>query len=231
MHYAEPFIAKMNSEDFCYAMQARCCVLRTSATRCTCGFELRGNPAVINLAHVFTCSHNAISYTQRHEEIVSAIAGYAKERLGLPIDREPSMFPNYDKQRMTRPDLTIFLPRSSAVIDVTVATNICASYIGVEHPANKAAQLKSTKHGDCVSEAGSFVFFPIALESSGAMDEGVDDFIQHLSTETDAVNSKDLRRELCFVVSTALQRGNARIIKNALARISKHDTPGTRANF
>ena len=112
---------------------------------------------------------------------------------------------------------------------MTIITNTCQSHRDSVEPTKTAATAKNSKHKTNVESAGAYQFFPMVLESSGNCDSLFDDFINHCARYLPMGDKKDFRRRFCFATSVALQRGNARIIKHAYARIRSTGTFGTHA--
>ena len=57
----------------------------------------------------------------------------------------------------------------------------------------------------------------------------MDVIIQVLARELPRTDPKEFRRAFCFATSVGLQRGNARILKHAYARLVASATFGTKA--
>jgi hypothetical protein len=213
----------INTEDFCTAMQLRMEYCRPVTSHCTCGHSLR-HGGIEALSHLLTCPENLVSYNVRHEEIVSAIIKVLKA-FGFSVQREPRQFSGPNDQK--RPDLTVFLSRTSVVIDVTVVTNTAESWNTRADPAAAAANDKRAKHSDNVCQQGAYEFFPLSCESSGHIDPCFDTMIKTLCTELPLDTAKHFKRAMCFATSVALQRGNARILKHAYHRLREAATLGT----
>jgi hypothetical protein len=222
MMYALPQYS-MSTEDYCLATQLRVEHSKAPTSHCTCGFALR-HGGIEALSHLLTCTDNLVGYNVRHEEIVTSLTKVLKE-FGFSVQREPRQFngPNDEK----RPDLTIFLSRVSIVLDVTVVTNTASSWNTRSDPAAAVAQQKRNKHSDNVSAQGAYEFYPVACEASGHVDPSFDTMLRALSNELPIGTAKHFRRSMCFALSVAMQRGNARILKHAYRRLHEAATFGT----
>jgi len=165
-----------------------------------------------NIAHAMTCGDNKYTYVHRHNEIVCAIQAVAS-RWGFPTTREPTFFSGSVDGK--RPDLVIHTARVSPVIDVTVVTEFAPSHVPEANVADHAAAAKAAKHAYIDrSDSGVYSFFPIVLEASGAVHHKLDALIVAMGGEA------DLKRQMCFAVAVALQRGNARILGHFFARVT-----------
>lgn len=218
--YAEP-ASHMSPEDFCYAMQLRCGFAKPKYKICECGSSLPGG--FESLAHLLVCKNNYYGYNSRHEEIKNELIKILKA-WGFNVQPEPKQF--HSAEHDTRPDFCVYLSRVSPVVDVTVVTNIADSYVKDDSPADRAAEEKVKKHEANVVSKGAFEFYPIAIESSGNAHHGFDDFITVLESELPFGSRRKFRRAMCFALSVALQRGNARILKGAYTRIDDRATFG-----
>jgi len=112
--------------------------------------------------------------------------------------------------------------------DVTVVTNTAASHADKADPAGVAAEEKTQKHAGNVAAAGPYDFFPLAFESSGTVHPLFDKLVEVLGRNLEFGDRKEFQRNMCFSVTTALQRGNARILKHTYARIGASKRFGSR---
>jgi hypothetical protein len=204
-------------------MQMRLEYCRAPTSHCTCGHSLR-HGGIQAITHLLTCHDNTVGYNVRHDDIVAALIKVLKE-FGFSVQLEPRQFSGPEDNK--RPDFTVLLSRVSIVVDVTVITNSAASWNNRTDPAATAAAEKSNKHGDNVAQQGAYEFFPLACESSGHVDPTFDSMIRALCNELPVGTSKHFRRAMCFALSVALQRGNARILKHAYRRLHEAATLGT----
>jgi hypothetical protein len=100
-------------------------------------------------------------------------------RASIPSVKEPHGLARSDGKR---PDGLTLIPWSrgrSATWDVTVADTTAASYIAMSSTcaasaAEAAAQRKNTKYSDI---AQSYLFYPVAVETMGPINEVGQDFI------------------------------------------------------
>ena len=148
---------------------------------------------------------------------------------GFPTQLEPRQFGG--SEDVKRPDLAVYTSRTSPIIDVTVVTNTAPSHCEKIDAAAGAAQAKTTKHEENVNSKGNYKFYPIVCETSGHIDSAFDDFVALLTSALPFGSKKQFRREMCFAVSVALQRGNARIMKHAYGRLEDANTFGRRKCF
>jgi len=227
MQYAEVQCG-INSEDFVYAMQLRCQFFQRKYKTCTCSFKFSSASDIECLGHLLTCSENTYGYLQRHDEILAELKTVLRN-FAFAMQAEPRQFsgPNDDQ----RPDLLVFSPWNSSVIDVSVVTNIAKSHAHLGSPADGAASDKVTKHRINVESKGDYTFFPVIFESSGLVHGDFDAWVAFLQRQVILGSRKQFRRAMCFAASVALQRGNARIIKHAYARLEAANRFGSRSNY
>lgn len=208
--------AEMESQDFAYAMQIRHAHVPADIHWCTCSAPIPHS--MEGIAHLMTCRHNTVTYNDRHEEVVSAINRYMKDR-GFHTKHEPRNFQTDDTKK--RPDLTISTSRMSPVIDVYIVTNFCPSHRKTPNVATVIAEEKIKKHAEEVEKEGDHIFFPFVIEASGHWEGRCDQFVNELANYLAISDRPVFRRQLHMLVSTAVQRGNARILASAIARIRK----------
>ena len=120
-------------------------------------------------------------------------------------------------------------PQVSPVTDIRVITNTCMSHRGHENPTAPVSKEKITWHGESVARAGAYKFYPMVMEASGHCNESIDEFMQVVIRELPKHQHKAFRRDFCFATSVGLQRGNARILKHAYARLVASATFGTKS--
>jgi len=65
------------------------------------------------------------------------------------------------------------------------------------------------------------------MEASGHIDPAFDTFVRTLANDLPIGSAKHFRRAMCFAASVGLQRGNAKILKHAYARLEEAATFGT----
>ncbi|MBL4704800.1 MAG: hypothetical protein JKY54_09780 [Flavobacteriales bacterium] len=207
----------MSSDDFNIALRLRHGYMPDRYQHCTCSFSFRDCEPIAALSHLLTCNTNIYSYTSRHDEIASDINQVLKD-YNFATRREPRDF-HGDDDRM-RPDVTIFTSLVNRVIDVSVITNTSASHAGRKDAAGHAAALKEAKHQENVKKFPGHEFYPVIIESSGHVHASYDKLVKYLSKH---VPYDDVRRftvEMHRALTTATQRGNARILKGAMHRIN-----------
>ena len=73
------------------------------------------------------------------------------------------------------------------------------------------------------------MFYPLVAETSGHIHPTFDKLVKDLSNSIPIGDAKAFKRDMCFAVSVALQRGNARILKHAYERLEDSMTFGSRA--
>ena len=217
----------MSSSEFALAMRFRCEIWPTLASKqCTCGFQFVTD-ALDNYTHALTCTDNVYSYIGRHNEIVRSIQRVVKAA-GFDTQVEPTQFHGTHSSHAAataladakRPDITVFTHESSPVVDVSVVTNTCRTYLSSD-AAGRITKKKNDKHKDNVEKIEGYTFYPLVLESSGAAAPELDTFASHLSRSLPFGSTKHFRQVLIHEVITALQRGNARILKHYFARVMK----------
>jgi hypothetical protein len=117
------------------------------------------------------------------------------------------------------------------VVDVNCICNFAESYNNSSDASHIGASKKVDKHEQNVVSHGEHIFIPIILEVSGHIHPSFDTLISKLAEQLPQLEAKEFRREMCFAVSVALQRGNARILKGAYERLRRAQTFGSRLNF
>jgi hypothetical protein len=209
----------LSGEEFATAMRLRCEYWPDSVGHCTCGFPFPVEDAMSCYAHLLHCPDNTFSALGRHDGVCSDIDALVRTA-GFHTRREPTDFGGELDEK--RPDLTVFTAKLSAVIDVTIVTNFCRSYcnLGAGAAAANARQKKDAKHAQNVESAGPYRFFPIVIESSGHCDSSIDDFSRFLASRLPFGAQKPFRAKMNHTIAAAVQRGNARIVQAAFARIA-----------
>ena len=95
--------------------------------------------------------------------------------------------------------------------DVSIVVNTAPSALRHKDPAEHRAQEKRKKHEANV-KARNAEFFPLVLETSGAIHHDFDKFITAIASRLDKGMQRPFRKQMLFVVSDALMRGCARTV-------------------
>jgi hypothetical protein len=175
------------------------------AHQCICGetVDTRGS-------HAFSCRRNP-GRTQRHH-FINDLVWRAMTRAGIPSVKEPNGLTRSDGKR---PDGLTSIPwreGRSATWDVTVINTVAASYLAMSSVcAASAAEAAATRKDSKYDEISRVhLFYPIALEIMGPINQVGQDFISDLGRRISS--STDDPRETSFLfqrLSVAVQRFNA----------------------
>jgi len=169
--------------------------------RCMCGdtVDTRGT-------HAFSCRHNP-GRTQRHH-FINDLVWRALTRAGFPAVKEPNGLTRSDGKR---PDVP-WREGRCATWDVTVTNTVATSYLAMSSvsatsAAEAAATRKNTKYAEI---SRTHLFFPLAIEIMGPINQVGQDFISELGRRISSTT--DDPRETAFLyqrLSVAVQRFNA----------------------
>jgi len=175
------------------------------AHQCICGdtVDTRGS-------HAFSCRHNP-GRTQRHH-FINDLVWRAMMRAGIPAVKEPNGLNRSDGKR---PDGLTSIPWREgrcATWDVTVTNTVAASYLATSSVcAASAAEAAATRKDDKYAEISRVhLFFPLAFETMGPINQVGQDFISELGRRISSCT--DDPRETSFLfqrLSVAVQRFNA----------------------
>ena len=173
--------------------------------QCICGgtVDTRGS-------HAFSCKRNP-GRAQRHHYI-NDLVWRAMTRAGIPSVKEPNGLTRSDGKR---PDGLTSIPwreGRSATWDVTVTNTVAASYLAMSSVrAASAAEAAATRKDNKYTELSRIhLFFPIAFEIMGPINQVGQDFISELGRRISS--STDDPRETSFLfqrLSVAIQRFNS----------------------
>jgi hypothetical protein len=179
--------------------------------QCTCGVNVdkRG-------LHVLSCKRNP-GRTQRHH-FINDLIWRAMSRASIPSVKEPHGLTRSDGKRPDGLTLIPWREGRSATWDVTVTDTMANSYVATSSAcaasaAEAAAQRKDSKYADI---ARTHLFFPVAFETMGPINQLGQDFISQLGHRISTVT--DDPRETSFLfqrLSVALQRFNAVSLANS----------------
>ena len=163
-----------------------------------------------------TCRDNTYTYQGRHEEVVTTMLRFLSV-WSFTNKHEPKDLHGTDD--LQRPDWTTFTPKTCPVIDVSIVTNFAPSYAQLDDPAAVIVDQKNKKHKANVESAGNYSFYALVGEVSGKCHGNVDALARYLAQFVDTTMRKQFRKEFVIEFSTALMRGNARIMSHAFDRI------------
>ena len=215
--------AATHSGDWLHAMPITACGLRLAdeavriavglrlgtviceAHRCSCGL-----PVDELGTHAFSCKQNP-GRSQRHHYL-NDLVWRALSRACVPSIKEPHGLARLDGKRPDGLTLIPWREGRCATWDVTVSNTVAASYLSASSitaasAAESAAQRKEAKYSEI---AKSHLFFPLAFETMGPINQIGQDFLSELGRRISA--RTDDPREACFLfqrVSVTLQRFNA----------------------
>jgi hypothetical protein len=172
---------------------------------CPCGklVDARG-------LHSLSCRRSA-GRQQRHSSLNDTI-WRALRRAGVQSTKEPLGLLREDGKR---PDGVTLIPWSKGKClawDVTVPDTYAASHIRQTSiipasAADKAAEIKKTKYQ---SICQTHIFTPVAIETSGVMNQEAVDFLRNIGQRIETETGD--RKETAYLfqrVSVVIQRGNA----------------------
>jgi hypothetical protein len=173
---------------------------------------------------VLTCRRLQRNYTVRHETIASAVFGVLRE-FCFYVEKEPGDYCGGDDQQ--RQDIAIRLASGKVVVgDFTVIHNTAREcrHSETRRPCDIAAQEKRQKHQANVEAKGA-IFFPLVLESSGALHPDVDKFIMVLEAHLNSDQRKDFHKRMIFAFSNALMMGIANTILDHRFQTERRNDP------
>ena len=210
--------SQLSGREFACALQLRCQAWPADMRYCTCGFAFSAAPegGAKNYSHILTCVENTYTYQGRHEEIVTSCLRFL-DTWAFTTKHEPKDLHGDDDEQ--RPDFTVFTPKVSPVIDVSIVTNFAVTYAGMSDPAAVIVDQKNKKHRANVESAGCYAFYALVGEASGRCHGNIDALARYLAQFVDATLRKQFRKEFVVEFAVALMRGNARIVSHALDRI------------
>ena len=173
--------------------------------RCSCGdtVDTRGS-------HAFSCRHNP-GRIQRHH-FINDLVWRAMSRAGIPAIKEPNGLTRSDGKR---PDGLTSIPWREgrcATWDVTVTNTVATSYLALSSvSAASAAEAAATRKNIKYAEISrTHLFFPLAIEIMGPINQVGQDFISELGRRISSTTEDP--RETTFLfqrLSVAIQRFNA----------------------
>ena len=182
--------------------------------QCNCGatVDTRG-------LHAFSCKRNP-GRTQRHH-FINDLIWRAMTRAGIPSVKEPHGLARADGKRPDGLTLIPWREGRSATWDVTVTDTLAASYITISSrngasAAEEAASRKEIKYADI---AQTHLFYPLALETLGPINQEGHGFLSDLGRRISAVTEDP--RETSFLyqrISIAVQRFNAISLMNSFSQ-------------
>ncbi|HSN23925.1 MAG TPA: hypothetical protein VLS45_07110, partial [Methylomicrobium sp.] len=173
--------------------------------QCVCGATV--DPRGV---HIFSCKRNP-GRSQRHHFIIDLICR-ALTRASIPSFKEPHGLARSDGKRPDGLTLIPWREGRSATWDVTISNTLAASYINntsrtAAAAAEEAASRKLSKYADITQ---THLFFPLAFETLGPINQEGQEFLSDLGRRISAITEDP--RETSFLyqrLSIALQRFNA----------------------
>jgi hypothetical protein len=214
--------AATHSGDWLYAVPISACGLRLDdeAVRVAIGMRLGSElcqphrcPCGVLVdtlgSHALSCRQNS-GRTQRHHYL-NDLVWRALSRAGIPSVKEPHGLVRSDGKRPDGLTLVPWQAGRCATWDVTVTHTVADSFVGISAAcagaaAEAAANRKEAKYTD-ISQ--SHLFFPVAFETMGPINQTGSDFLSLLGRRLATVT--DDPRESFFLfqrLSIAIQRYN-----------------------
>jgi hypothetical protein len=139
-------------------------------------------------------------------------------RAGVPSVKEPHGLARSDGKRPDGLTLIPWREGRSATWDVTVTDTVAPSYVAISSTcaasaAEAAAQRKEIKYADI---ARTHLFFPLAFETMGPINEVGQDFISEIGHRITSVTEDPREASFLFQrLSVALQRFNSICLSNS----------------
>jgi len=161
-------------------------------------------------SHCLSCLHNP-GRSQRHH-FINDLVWRALSRAGYPSVKEPQGLLRTDSKRPDGLTLIPWREGRCATWDVTVSHTAAASYLGItsSSPAAAAEAAAKRKEEKYVEISRTHLFFPIAFETFGPINQTGIDFLSTLGHRLSLCT--DDPRESFFLfqrLSIAIQRFNA----------------------
>jgi hypothetical protein len=193
-----------------------------------------GEPATAGHFHVCNRVSGPSTYA-RHESVVSELCAIGTTHLDMSVSRAPSialtdgsLAATEDGKRNVVPDLCLDGAAISLAIDVSVCYAEADSYLRmggheekkVLHVLAKRALVKSNKYTVSCAEQG-IEFKPFVMESHGSLHSSAEDVLDRLAqygSDASGCAKAELLGYLHRRVAIALQRGNARLDRMAVAK-------------
>jgi hypothetical protein len=172
--------------------------------------------------HLLSCKKSA-GKIQRHS-LLNDVIYRSLLRANIPAKKEPIGLCRIDGKR---PDGVTIIPWSRGKCltwDVTVPDTFAASHIDntSSNPgaaADKASASKINKYSEL---SQTYIFMPIAVETSGVWNKLSYNFIEELGNKISNVTNDNRERSFLFQrLSVAIQRGNEICFLNGLGRDSQ----------
>lgn len=217
-----PYLPSEEVDDFEYAQYLRFTLgLNPSDGQevCCCGTRMLHG-------HAHSC-RRCVSYctNPRHDRVVFTIKDVIEAGCGLPTIREYRP-PPINGKRITRirPDLAI---GNSILADVVVSTPTCDSYVkkserDPKYSITREMEARKTGKYKQIAQSELKKFFPLAFESYGGWGPGAVKMFKAISQSVARLAFGGFERAGDFLararrgVATALVRGNAILVQNAL---------------
>jgi hypothetical protein len=167
-----------------------------------------------------------LSINTRHNMVAQILSTWAT-RAGLSTVLEPYYL--FEHQNNKRPDVQIVGHGDNIIVDVTVVdptshTHVTGSSNATLHTAMKLEQRKITRYSAEAKRHG-FTLYPFALETYGGWGPTASKLLKHIYSMADTMSeysrcwsSKEISRGIVDAVAVAVQKGNAAIIQQGLAK-------------
>ena len=177
--------------------------------RCRCG------TLVDRLGHHGLACHRSLGRLPRHSHL-NDIVKRALATAGIPAWLEPAGLDSTDGRRPDGVTVFPFRGGKSLCWDATCVDTFCQTAIGetAHSPGAAANKAEAHKRSHYASLSGSYVFEPVAIETSGVFGKSTSRFISELGHRLTGVTGD--KREVSWLrqrLSMAVMRGNAASIK------------------
>ena len=167
----------------------------------------------------------------RHNTVVEALAAVVKSA-GLTPYVEPRRTGMPHDAPRKRPDIIVYTARETLIIDVSLLHPLSPSYVADWRADNVEAELrliaqrerrKRSKYAKLSTEFHGGVVQPFVIDAYGAFGQCADELLAKLAHHaTDGGTSGSAAAFVAAAtarIAVAVQRGNARLVEAALARI------------
>ena len=174
--------------------------------------------------HALSCKQQSgEGIIRRHNAVLNQLARFCQLML-VPTTVEPA---HLDENSQERPDLQVDLPERTLLVDVTIVTPTAPSYRGkaatrsVGVVGDERACGKTAKYSDMTKSCDA-VFTPIVIYADGGLHASAKRALNMLANAVDPtvcqLSKREWKRELQHHIAMVVQRGNARIMMDAVRR-------------
>lgn len=235
VHPAYPFSeSTMSQTQFRDALMIRMGIpFLNMPDKCSCGQSLECKE--LSIHHLLTCNHNfEYTKTNRHNDVNNEIVAVAKELGAMLPTREPI---NWLTTNHLRPDIK-FNVNPEVVTDfemidpftyaddiakardekLLLPQQVCKDFNVTTH-LDKAAKQKEAKYQQVIEQNNDTKFFPIIMDTYGAMHAQTFTFVNRLSTQVHAHDQRAFKYTMLYRIAQEAQKGNSKILRTAVERM------------